>query len=184
MVVCGKTWCWRASWVLQPCRQQEGRTTDTGPGFGVWNPKAHRQWDTSSNKATPTPARPYFPIVPLHMGLWGSFSFKLPQYCSHHCGKIPSGSHLSILVWLIVQRISLAMTRRVVRAARSMALCYCILSCDLLASKRIREQEPTCRCHLHNPVSSNLVLSKGSTTSSSATSYHIWTYESTFTAKP
>jgi hypothetical protein len=36
----------------------------------------------SSNKATPTPTRPYLPIVPLSVSLWGPFSFKPPEIAS------------------------------------------------------------------------------------------------------
>lgn len=61
----------------------------------LWRP--HLQWQTSFNKATSTPSRPYLWIVPLsgdqafkYKNLWGSFLVKLPQ-CIKRCqesGKI------------------------------------------------------------------------------------------------
>lgn len=48
------TWCWIGGWdfSIWNGRQQEERTT--GPGLGFWSLTAQPQWQTSSNRATPT----------------------------------------------------------------------------------------------------------------------------------
>lgn len=42
-------------------RQQE--ESNTGSGLGFWNPRAHPQWHTPSNKGTRTPTRPRLLIL-------------------------------------------------------------------------------------------------------------------------
>jgi hypothetical protein len=62
--------------------------------FYIW---IHRQWGTSSNKFTPTQTRPHLLVVPLHMSLRGTFSFKPPQ---------PTKTSRNHNAWVAVRYIS------------------------------------------------------------------------------
>ena len=59
--------------VLHLGLQAAYRECDTRPGL---NPPPVTHF---SNKATPTPTRPYLLIVSFSMSIWGPFFFKLPQ---------------------------------------------------------------------------------------------------------
>jgi hypothetical protein len=49
--------------VLHLDPQAAGRERDSSPGLSIWNLKAHPQWHTSSNKATPpNSGSPYEPM--------------------------------------------------------------------------------------------------------------------------
>jgi len=61
---------------LHPGLQAAGRESDTGPGLSIWNLKAHPQWHTSSNKATP-------PNSATH-SLWVYGAGRAYFYSNHH----------------------------------------------------------------------------------------------------
>ena len=67
--------------VLHPDLQAaESETVSPWAGLSFWALKSHPHYShTSSNKAIPTLARPYFLMVPLPVSLCGSFSFKPTQ---------------------------------------------------------------------------------------------------------
>ena len=58
------TWCWRRGWefYIWIIRKRE---RDTRHSLSICNLTAN-QWHISSNKATPNPTRPTFPIMPLY----------------------------------------------------------------------------------------------------------------------
>jgi hypothetical protein len=56
----GNHGAWEEPRVLHVDQESVGRERNTGPGFSIWNLKAHLQCQTSSNKATPpNSATPY-----------------------------------------------------------------------------------------------------------------------------
>jgi hypothetical protein len=74
--------------VLYSDPQEAGKERDTGCAVSFCNLKAHSQWHTSSNQATPLSIKPYLLILPkqfIHWGLsmlmslCGPFSFKSPH---------------------------------------------------------------------------------------------------------
>jgi hypothetical protein len=93
MMVCRETWCWQRSqeFYIWISKQQKDRERERGRGrerqrkreterdrLGLAWPsetsKPTPQWHTSS-KTIPTSTRPYLPIVPVPMSLWGLATF-------------------------------------------------------------------------------------------------------------